>query len=220
MNTFSALIGMILIGVAAWFLAENNEKKKNNDIARLLKRKLQNSEGRVFSLTEQIQKLEANFVGVQKSLDEQRTQHIKTLREFHGTFKKGILISGLSCLIGGVAFGSIFGASLTGAHNQQQILELRVVKEVAEHKTLFIAEQLKALKEEFNDLRLKFDEEREAKILALTKLEIVLKNLVSDKWGKGFSADLKKLRKTLNHSHELDSLEKTTSIVTSSLPRF
>lgn len=210
MATFSTLLAFIVVGVAAWFGAESYERRKNATQVRALQAKLHFTESRALEFRNQFEQLQKDVGGLREGLAHAHEARSLALMGFHQSFRKGVLTSGAACLV----FGLVFGGTVSGfwstvstqTKNRQQIIDLQVIARVAEMNAKIFKDEVDKFKKDFEVLRKSLDEERIAKSIAMTKLEIVLENLVGEKWGHGFSLDPKKLKRAWDQSNDLGSV--------------
>lgn len=200
MLTLYFIAGWAVLGAIVWLIAERREKYRAEGKIRSLETKNRLIEGQRVQLNEQIGKLQQEVAFFQQSLEEEKKSKLVLETAYRETSsKKLFLTGGLSLaggtLLGGFFFGLIIYAALT-VHYQKELVDLQVTAKTSQQKVEFLEQRLGLVEKQAEDLRLRLDAEKEEKIVALTKLEIVLENLVSERWGnKVFSLFPKRNKK-------------------------
>lgn len=222
MNHFILLIGLVLAGALAWVIAEYSERKKHQGIVAALEMKLKYAENRTLNLREQIGKLQHEISGLHQRVDREREAKFLVVRDMHRSMKKSIWMTGAGCLTLGLFFGGaiagLWAGSSTDAKNRRQMMELDIIARVAEINAGHFKDQLAKLEAEFTHLRKVLDEERIAKTVAQTKLEILLENLVTAKWKRGYVLDMNKLQQDWDEPSPVESDSARTPLVVPRVP--
>jgi len=213
-----------VIGVFAWFGAESYWRKKNLTRVQMLEAKLRFVEGRAVHLRDYSEKLQKELKQSRESLDRERETKAASAMQFHQSFKKGVLVSGTACLVFGFVFGGVisglWATIATETKSRQEIMNLKVMARVAERNAEFFKNQWHKLQLDFDALRNMLDEEQIAKTIALTKLELILDNLIEDKWGRGYSLDPKNLKKKWDQSEKVKELASSARFIAPRAPAF
>ncbi|MFZ5802873.1 MAG: hypothetical protein ACOY3K_07205 [Candidatus Omnitrophota bacterium] len=220
MELITQVLIFITAGVATWFMAEYQAREKSR--ARIHALEIQNHETEAKAarlrddfekLYQETQKLEAAYAREQKERN-RLTDHFR-LSSRALVYRTGILFLFTGMLGGALAAGLGTGAILSAKH-QQESLQREVESRFAKQVVRFFKKEINRLERGLGELRMALDEERAAKTIAMTKLEILLQSLTESRWGKGFSLDIDKF-KTSRGEDEKDEGEKEEPVMP--LPR-
>lgn len=214
MVTLGTLIAFVLAGVAIWFSAETFSKHRQSEHFHALKAQLRLAESRMFQFRDQAAKLSQDVQMLRRNLDDEKEVRAAATAEFHQSFRKGILVSGTACLLAGFVFGGgllgLWVQNATESKSRHKLMNMEVIARVAEMNAGRFKEQVEELKSEIHGLRLELDAERVAKTVAVTKLEILLENLVINKWGRGYSLNPKKLGDAVSEPQKAQAVSKSS----------
>ncbi len=204
MSTLALLFLAITVGALCWFGAETFERRRQLSERMAMESRLKYAESRALGYRDQAAALQRKVEAVRADLEAEREQRMTAAMGFHQEFKRGVALSGAGFLLFGLIVGSTVSALWTGwrvtEKTQEKMIQLEVVARVAEMRAGHYQEHLQRLNEQLDRMQQALDEEQAAKVVAMTKLELVMQNLVSDWLGRGFVLDSKKLEKKLEES--------------------
>jgi hypothetical protein len=217
MVTLGTLLGLVMAGGAVWFVAEAFAKRRQSEHFPALKAQLRLAESRMFQFRDQAAKLSQDVQILRRNLDDEREVRASAATEYHHSYRKGVLVSGTACLLAGFVFGGallgLWVKNVTESQSRHKLMNLEVIARVAEMNAGRFKEQIGELKSEMHVLRLKLDAARVAKTVAITKLEILLENLVVNKWGRGYSLNPQKLSDAMPESQKVQAVSKSSQFI-------
>ena len=224
MGNIVNLFLFVSIGVAAWFIAERNERNKRTLEKNSLESQLKSAEKRAFLFRDESAKLKSSLLALENQLQQERQTALSTSSGFQHVLRRGMIISGVASLCVGILSGGLIGGTWFGYRLDQRyrekIMQMDIISRVANINAENYKTQYEDLKKEFTSLRLALDEERVAKTIALTKLDVVLDNLVVDRWGKGYALDPKKLKENWERSSKVKPTSDTAKFIPPPVPAF
>lgn len=192
-----ALLTLTIVGVLAWYLAEYTERRRNVEALQQLESKVRVAESRTLGLREQYEKLKETYNQLTASYERERSSQGNAIVAIQQTAKREKVRVGIAAILCGLMVGGFAGGvgswSLAHTKFRETILKMDVVARVAEMNAGMLRSQLEKLEERYEEMEHLLNEERIAKTIAFTKLEILLENLVTDKWKRGYSLDAHKL---------------------------
>ena len=206
MSAVFLMLGLLAGAAAAGWFVKSSEQIRFASRIRDLESKLRYSQGETLNLKEQITTVRAEITVVQKTLTEERAGHTAVLTQMAASFKKGILALAATYFAVGLAFGGTtgwFGASWRlGAREAGEKAHLEMDARLAELKVEPLQKQLDQSKESSSFFERALREERVARAVALTKLQILLESVYPQKAGDGLALDEQKLKRNLKDKIE------------------
>ena len=221
MSAIFLLLGLLAGGaVATWFVSSSEHTHYTSRV-KDLESKLRYAQGETVNLKEQLTSVRAQVLVTEKTLMEERLNHTTALSAMTVSFKKGILALTTAYFTVGLVFGGSagwFGASWRVGGNQAgEKSRLEMGARLAELKSDLLQRQLDQLKESSTFFERALREERVARAVALTKLQILLESVIPQKSGEGFSLDEQRLKKNLKDKIEVESAYPEMPVLHSSL---
>lgn len=195
-SIFFGLTGISAGALLAWFIASAIEKKHFGERVEVFEKRTKVAEARVSVLTQQLQNAKENIANLCDKIKNEKNLQASALAELHLTFKQTyfkLAAATLTCgfLIGGAASWAWTSATAETRH-LRRVMELEINSRVAEAQSQLMQTDLKELRESYRQLSRLLIEEKEAKAVALAKLEMILESTNGGRRLKGFGTDQRK----------------------------
>jgi hypothetical protein len=207
MTNLTLLFLLPFIALAAWLLGVFTENKKKSAFINSLEAKVKLQENRAFDLQEKLVRVQGDADLLRRALDEEKEAKQTALLELNGQIKRGMAMV-VSCLLGGLVLGGtvswFWSASAAEAKKNRQIGRMEIETRVAEVQADLLARQLDQLQIQYESLRKDWYQLLEDKLVAQTKLEILLENMTIGKEGTP-ALDYKKMKKSLQKESRFKS---------------
>ena len=209
MSALFTMLGILAGGGAAWYLVKSSEHLRYASRLRELESKFRYVQGETLTLKEQLITAKAQMAAAEKTLLDERTTHTALLSRVTESFKKGILVLTGAYFSVGLIFGGTagwFGAGWKiGAGQAAERSQYEMDARLANLKAEFLQKQVDQLARSSDFFEQTLREERVAKAVAMTKLQILLDSVYPEKSGGRLQLDESRLRKNLKEKIEIDS---------------
>ena len=222
MTTVFLMIGLLLGGITAWHFVKSMEQTRHLTRIRELESKYRFSQGENTDLKEQMISLRGEVAVLQKNLDEERVSKNTVIAGLTESFKKGVLVMGITYFACGISLGGViswFAASARAeARGLVRTTELELNRQLAVLRAEVLEKQAGEMQKNIDALRLELTDEKVEKTVALTKLRILLQSLSSQKGVEGFVLDYQRLKENLNREIEVKPAQREFSLRPPSAP--
>ncbi len=209
MSAIFLMLGLLAGGAGAWQLVKSSEQTRFASRIRELESKIRFSQGETLALKERLTVVQTQMAVAAQTLSEERTHHAAALSAMTASFKKGILALTAAYFTVGLVFGGTtgwFGASWRlGARQTAEKSRLELDARLAGLQVELLGKQLEELRRSSGIFELAMREEKTARAVATTKLQILLESVYPEKSGEGFFLDEQKLKKNLRDKIEMES---------------
>ena len=209
MSAVFLMFGILAGGSAAWWLAKSSQQMLHASRIRELESKFRYAQGEALTLKEQLSAVRTQMAAAEKTLAEERAGHATALSTMAASFKKGILVLTTAYFSAGLVFGGTtgwLGASWKlGARETGEKLRLEMDARAAGLKVELLEKQLGQLEQSSSFFERALREERIARAVAITKLQILLESVYPQKSGAGLALDEQKLKKNLKDKIEIET---------------
>ena len=203
MGTTFWIVVTAFAAMGAWGLAKRLEETRHVSRIKELESKFRFSQGETLNLREQMAALRGEVTLLQKDLERERAGKAAALNEMALSLKKGALVLTAVYFAVGISLGSVsswFAATWRAESKTVQVnamekmsYELFKIKaELYEKRALENENALEILKKEIQ-------EERIQKVIALTKMQILLESLSPKRGEDGFLLDYQRLKKNIKN---------------------
>ncbi len=208
MSAVFLMLGLLAGGAGAWRLVKSSEQARFASRIRELESKIRYSQGETLAFKERLTAARAEMAAAAQTLAEERTHHAAALSTLLASFKKGILALTAAYFTVGLVFGGTagwFGASWRlGARQASEKSQLEMNARLAGLQVELLGKQLDELRHSSGIFELALREEKVARVVAMTKLQILLESVYPQKSGEGFFLDEQKLKKNLRDKIEME----------------
>ena len=209
MSAIFLMMGLTAGAAAAWWLVQSSEQARFGARVRELESKLRYSQGETLGLKEQLTVVRTQMAAAEKTLADARANHAAALSGMAASFKRGLLALTTAYFTVGLVFGGTagwFGASWKlGAGQTGEKARLEMEAGLGELKVELLQKQLNRLEQSSDFFERALREERVARAVALTKLQILLESVYPQKSGDGLALDEQRLKKNLKDKLELET---------------
>lgn len=209
MSAIFLMLGLLAGGSAAWWLVKSSEQLRYASRIRELESKFRYTQGETLILKEQLAAVRTQMAAAEKTLGEERANHATALSMMAASLKKGILVLTAAYFSVGLVFGGStgwLGASWKlGAQETAEKSRLEMDARLAGVKVELLEKQLDQLKQSSTFFERALREERVARAVAMTKLQILLESVYPQKSGGGLALDEQRLKENLKNKIEVET---------------
>lgn len=165
---------MILSGVVIWYLGRGVERQENLTKSQSLEAKLQLAQNRFNQLNEQFSRLQTDLTLSQQIVEKERQEKNSLIRDYAEPLRKFNLV----LIVLGVSFGLIFGSMMASAYKEKiymrKMTQVEVARAIAETRMRDFQVNFEKMESTLEEMQKNLQLEMEARIIAQTKLEILL----------------------------------------------
>lgn len=164
------VLSILVLAAITGFMVHFRERGRHQIRLQTLEIKAEQAQKRSNTLQEQLLKTQNDLVMVSKNLEREHSEKMTLVADYSRPFRRQNVMLGLVCLVWGLAFGGL----LTLYRAEGKLSELRVRAGVAEGRERMFTEELQRIRHVLGELRQSIQQEMEARIIAETKLEMIL----------------------------------------------
>ena len=209
MSAIFLMLGLLAGGVGAWRLVKSSEQIRFASRVRELESKIRFSQGETLALNERLTAVQAQMAAAAQTLVDERTHHAAALSAMTASFKKGILVLTTAYFTVGLVFGGTAGwcgaSWRLGARQTAEKYQLEMDARLAGLQVELLGKQLAELRRDSGIFEQALREEKVARAVAMTKLQILLESVYPQKSRDGFFLDEQMLKKKLSSKIEPES---------------
>ncbi len=203
METIFWALAAAVAGTAVWNLAKKMEESRQLSRIRDLESRYRLSQGEALNLKEQMATIRGEMGVLQKSLEQERGDKSAALAAMALSLRKGALVLTAVYFAVGISMGSVSAWFAATWRAESKTVQANALETMG-HELFRIKAELYEKRAEENALELKrlreeIQEERIQKVIALTKMQILLESLSPRKGEEGFSIDYQKLKKNIKN---------------------
>jgi hypothetical protein len=199
-----------LIGAVVWTIAKKTEEARHLSRIRELESRFRLSQGEALNLKEQMATMKGEMAALQRNLEEERVSKSAVINEMALSFRKGALMLTAVYFAVGISLGSVSSWFAATWRAEAKMIRANAV-ETVDYELFKIRAELYEKRATENELELKrvreeAREERIQKVIALTKMQVLLESLSPKRGEEGFSIDYQKLKKNIRNEMKAEPI--------------
>lgn len=197
-------------GLAVWSLAKKIEEARHLSRIRELESRFRLSQGEALNLKEQMASIKGEMAVLQRNLEEERVSKSAVINEMALSFRKGALTLTAIYFAVGISIGSVSSWFAATWRAEARMIQTSAI-ETVNYELFKIKAELYEKRAAENELDLKrakeeAREERIQKVIALTKMQILLESLSPKRGEEGFLLDYQKLKKSIRNEMKAEPI--------------